>query len=85
MIGPRILDGEKVEQPRRSTPTRDAIYLFACHVEWHSRGNIRAYSELLSVLDDRDGEIRLITETLLAEGSRHLPVTPHDGLLTSGS
>lgn len=44
---------------------RDQLYLFACHLEWHLKGNLAAYQELLAALDDVDGDIRAIAEVLL--------------------
>jgi hypothetical protein len=29
---------------------RDTLYLFACHVEWHRKRNLAAYTELLAAL-----------------------------------
>ncbi len=48
---------------------RDPIYLFACHLEWRDRGNLRAYNELIAALDDRDQSIRDLAETLLHRSS----------------
>jgi len=48
---------------------RDALFLFACHLEWHGRRNLVAYQELLAALDDPDCEIRGVAETLLHRGS----------------
>jgi len=33
---------------------RDALYLFACHLEWRTKRDLAAYQELLSALDDQD-------------------------------
>jgi len=30
---------------------RDALYLFACHLEWRTERNLAAYQELLAALD----------------------------------
>ena len=49
---------------------RDALYLFACHLEWHGRRSLAAYQELLAALDDHDCDIRIIAEQLL---HRHSP------------
>ena len=54
------------------TCERDPIYLFACHLEWHYRGNLRAYLDLISALDDQDENIRLLAERLLHRSSPHL-------------
>jgi hypothetical protein len=47
---------------------RDALYLFACHLEWDTRHNLAAYEELLAALDDRESAFaglqnRFYTET----------------------
>lgn len=65
MISPRVLEGGDADEQRDASPERDPLYLFACHLEWHRRGNLRAYSELLAALDDPDREIRLVAEMLL--------------------
>lgn len=44
---------------------RDALYLFACHLEWHSTRNLAAYQELLAALDDHNRDIRILAEVLL--------------------
>jgi hypothetical protein len=44
---------------------RDALYLFACHLEWLTKRNLAAYQELLAALDDQDGDIRRLAEYLL--------------------
>ncbi len=44
---------------------RDALYLFACHLEWHTRRNLAAYQDLLAALDDHDCDTRLLAESLL--------------------
>jgi hypothetical protein len=44
---------------------RDASYLFACHLEWITKRNLAAYQELLAALDDHDGDIRRLAESLL--------------------
>lgn len=48
---------------------RDPLYLFACHLEWHGRGNLAAYQELLAALDDNDSDIRMVAEALLRRSS----------------
>ncbi len=50
---------------------RDPIYLFACHLEWRDRGNLRAYDELIAALDDVDPNIRYLAEALLHRSSPH--------------
>jgi hypothetical protein len=48
---------------------RDALYLFACHLEWRTKRNLAAYQELLVALDDHDGDIRRLAESLLRRSS----------------
>jgi hypothetical protein len=47
----------------RSNP--DALYLFACHLEWHHRRSLGAYQALVAALDDSENGIREIAELLL--------------------
>ena len=51
------------------TGHRDVLYLFACHLEWHTKRNLAAYQELLAALDDQDGGIRALAESLLHRSS----------------
>ncbi len=44
---------------------RDALYLFACYLEWRSRRSLAAYQELLAALDDPNCEIRSVAQALL--------------------
>jgi hypothetical protein len=44
---------------------RDPLYLFLCHLEWHTRRNLGAYQELIAALDDNDYSIRMVAEVLL--------------------
>ena len=44
---------------------RDVLLLFACHLEWRSRADIRAYQELVSALDDPSEKIRKLAAALL--------------------
>jgi hypothetical protein len=44
---------------------RDALYLFACYLDWQTKRNLLAYQELLAALDDHDDDIRRIAESLL--------------------
>ena len=46
---------------------RDALYLFACHLEWRTERNLAAYQELLAALDDPDDDIRRLAESLCTE------------------
>jgi hypothetical protein len=54
---------------------RDPLYLFACHLEWHSTGNLACYQELLAALDDNDSDIRIVAEVLLHRSSPRLEPT----------
>jgi len=47
----------------------DALYLFACHLEWHTKRNLEAYHELIAALDDHEDDIRRLAEALLHRGS----------------
>jgi hypothetical protein len=47
----------------------DPLYLFACHLEWHNRGNLAAYQDLLAALDDLDYSVRVVAEVLLRRSS----------------
>jgi len=51
----------------------DPLYLFACHLEWHRKGNLAAYQELLRALNDTDEEIRIVAESLLERTSPRAP------------
>jgi len=44
--------------------TRDALYLFACHVEWCTKQSLVEYNELLTAMDDHDCDIRVLAEEL---------------------
>jgi hypothetical protein len=48
---------------------RDALYLFACHLEWRTKRNLAAYQELLAALDDHDGDVLRLAEYLLHRSS----------------
>lgn len=56
-----------------SMESRSALFLFACHLEWHDNGNIAAYQELLAALDDPDEDIRIVAEVLLHRRSPRPP------------
>jgi hypothetical protein len=45
--------------------TRDALYLFACHVEWCIKQSLVEYKELLAAMDGHDCYIRTLAEELL--------------------
>ena len=66
-------DLEQIDNAREEEVTcaRDPIYLFACHLDWRDRANLRAYLHLISALDDPDENIRLLAETLLHRSSPH--------------
>jgi hypothetical protein len=51
------------------TETRDALYLFACHVEWCTKQSLVEYKELLAAIDDHDCYIRTVAEELLTRNS----------------
>lgn len=51
------------------TDHRDPLFLFVCHLEWHSGQNLAAYEELLAALDDPDQQIRVVAEVLLQRSS----------------
>ena len=42
--------------------TRDALYLFACHVEWCTKQSLVECKELLAAIDDHDCYIRTLAE-----------------------
>jgi hypothetical protein len=48
---------------------RDPLYLFACHLEWHTEGSLLAFQELLAALDDPNENVRLVAESLLGRRS----------------
>jgi hypothetical protein len=52
-----------------SNRTRDALYLFACHVEWCTKQSLVEYKELLAAMDHHDCYIRTLAEELLAQSS----------------
>jgi hypothetical protein len=47
----------------------DALFLFVCALEWHSKRNLAAYQELLAALDNSDCDIRTVAEVLLQRRS----------------
>jgi hypothetical protein len=51
------------------TETRDALYLFACHVEWCTKQRLVEYNELLAAMDDHDCHIRTLAEELATRSS----------------
>jgi hypothetical protein len=54
------------------TEPRDALYLFACHVEWCTKQSLVEYKELLAAIDDHDGSIRTLAEELLTRSPSRL-------------
>jgi hypothetical protein len=44
---------------------RDALYLFACHLEWAPQTELGRYHELIAALDDQDGDLRRLAKSLL--------------------
>jgi hypothetical protein len=48
---------------------RDALYLFACHVEWCTKQSLVEYNELLAAMDDHDCYIRTLAEELATRSS----------------
>ena len=52
-------------EPSTNARTQDALYLFACHLEWHHWRNLAAYQALVAALDDSEKRIREIAEMLL--------------------
>jgi hypothetical protein len=49
--------------------TRDALYLFACHVEWCTKQSLVEYNELLAAMDHHDCYIRTLAEELVTRSS----------------
>lgn len=47
----------------------DAVYLFACHVQWNNHDDLKAYEVLITALDSNDEEVRKIAEALLRRKS----------------
>jgi hypothetical protein len=52
--------------------TRDALYLFACHVEWRTKQSLVEYKELLAAMDDHDDYICTLAEELVTRTHRGL-------------
>jgi hypothetical protein len=48
---------------------RDPLYLFACHLAWRDKRDVKAYQELVAALDDCNPAIRAIAETMLLRSS----------------
>jgi hypothetical protein len=49
--------------------TRDALYLFACHVEWCTKQSLAEYNELLAAMVNHDRYIRTLAEELATRSS----------------
>ena len=47
----------------------NAVYLFACHVQWNNHADLKAYEVLITALDSNDEEVRKIAEALLRRKS----------------
>lgn len=68
-----VLDQQPSSSDLRSAPSvaadqqqargRKPLHLFACRLEWHRRGDIKAYQELVAALDDSDDQIRTLAES----------------------
>ena len=62
-------NGTGLAEISERTETRDALYLFACHVEWCTKQSLVEYKELLAAIDDYDCYIRTLGEELLTRSS----------------
>ena len=58
------------------TETRDALYLFACHVEWCTKQSLVEYKELLAAIGDHDCYTRTLAEELLTRRTSGLRTDP---------
>jgi hypothetical protein len=67
------LSEQSIPEASTVAGTRDPLYLFACHLEWHHRRNFAAYEALVAALDDSEKRIREIVEMLLHRS----PTRPH--------
>ncbi len=61
-----------------AAPPRDPLYVFACHLAWRNDGNLMAFRELLTALDDPAEEVRILAESLLGRARRCLLATAPD-------
>jgi hypothetical protein len=52
-----------------SSVPRDPLYLFACHLAWRDKKDVKAYQELVAALDDCNPGIRAVAEKLLQRSS----------------
>ena len=55
--------------------TCDALYLFACYVEWCTKQSLVEYNELLAAIDDHDCYIRTLAEELVTRSSEDYVLT----------
>jgi hypothetical protein len=62
-------DSTSLADISENNETRDALYLFACHVEWCTKQSLVEYRELLAAIDDHDCDIRALGEELLTRSS----------------
>ena len=62
-------NGTDLAEISEKTETPDALYLFACHVEWCTKQSLVEYKELLAAIDDHDCHIRTLAEELLTRSS----------------
>jgi hypothetical protein len=49
----------------------NAVYLFACHVQWNNHADLKAYQVLITALDSNDEQVRKVAEALLHQKSPH--------------
>ena len=47
----------------------NAVYRFACHVQWNNQADLKAYQVLITALDSTDEEVPKIAEALLLRKS----------------
>lgn len=57
----------------RATALRDPLYLFACHLEWRNRRDVKAYEELVAALDDPNEISRSVAAHLLSRRDSPCP------------
>jgi hypothetical protein len=63
-------NGTGLAEISERTETRNALYLFACYVEWCTKHSLVEYRELLAAIDDHESYIRTLAEELLTRSSR---------------
>lgn len=54
-------------EPTEQISAVDAVYLFACHLQWRRTKDAAAHRALLSALHHPDDDIRLVAQVLLAD------------------